>query len=180
MTDLFLGIWPAILLRGIASVIFGILAFAYPGITLAVLVTIFGIYALLDGAFTLWGAFRGDTRARTFPVALQGVLGILVGVFCLAAPALAVLYLIVLIGVWNIAIGVLQVVGALSVRRRIGNTWAMVAGGVLAVGLGAVILFYPAAGALSMVWIIAATSVIVGAVLIHFALNLRRVAKSVG
>lgn len=178
MKDTFVAIWPAILVRGIASVIFGILAFVYPGLTLAILVTIFGVYALVDGAFTLWGALRGDKTGRTFPSVLQGVLGILVGVYCLAAPALAVLYVVVLIGVWNIAIGLLQVVGAVSLRGQIGNTWTMVAGGVLAIVLGAIILFYPTAGALSVVWVIAVTSVIVGAVLIHFALSLRRVAKS--
>jgi uncharacterized membrane protein HdeD (DUF308 family) len=180
MKDTIVAIWPAILLRGIASVIFGILAFAYQGVTLAVLVTIFGAYALVDGAFTLWGAFRGDNRARTVPTVLQGVLGILVGVFCFAAPALAVLYVVILIGVWNIAIGLLQVVAALSLRGRIGNTGAMVAGGIMAIALGALILFYPGAAALSVVWVIAATSVIVGAVLIHFALSLRRVARSAG
>jgi uncharacterized membrane protein HdeD (DUF308 family) len=178
MKDTFVALWPAILLRGIASVIFGILAFVYPGVTLAVLVTIFGAYALVDGVFTLWGAFRGDKTARTVPSVLQGVVGILVGVFCLAVPALAVLYVVVLIGVWNIAIGLLQVVGAVSLRGQIDNTWAMVAGGILAIILGALIIFYPTAGALSVVWVIAATSVIVGAVLIHFALSLRRVAKS--
>lgn len=180
MKDTLVALWPAILLRGIASVIFGILAFVYPGITLAVLVTIFGAYALVDGVFTLWGAFRGDKNARTVSSVLQGVLGILVGVFCLAVPALAVPYVVVLIGVWSIAIGLLQVVGAVSLRGQIGNTWAMVAGGVLAIALGALILFYPTAGALSVVWVIGATSVIVGAVLIHFALSLRRVAKSEG
>jgi uncharacterized membrane protein HdeD (DUF308 family) len=65
-----------------------------------------------------------------------------------------------------------------SLRGQIDNTWAMVAGGILAIILGALIIFYPTAGALSVVWVIAATSVIVGAVLIHFALSLRRVAKS--
>jgi uncharacterized membrane protein HdeD (DUF308 family) len=180
MKDTFVALWPAILLRGIASIIFGILAFVYPGITLAVLVTFFGAYALVDGVFTLWGAFRGNKNSSTVSFVLQGVLGILVGVFCFAFPALAVLYVVILIGVWNIAIGLLQVVGAVSLRGQIGNTWAMVAGGILAILLGALILFYPMAGALSVVWVIAATSVIVGAVLIYFALTLRRVAKSLG
>jgi uncharacterized membrane protein HdeD (DUF308 family) len=180
MKDTFIALWPAILLRGIASVIFGILAFVYPGITLAVLVTFFGAYALVDGVFTLWAAFRGDKNSSTVSFVLQGILGILAGVFCFAFPALAVLYVVILIGVWNIAIGLLQVVGAVSLRGQIGNTWAMVAGGILAILLGALILFYPMAGALSVVWVIAATSVIVGAVLIYFALTLRRVAKSLG
>ena len=180
MKDTFVAIWPAILMRGVASVIFGILAFAYPGITLAVLVAIFGAYALIDGVFTLWGAFRGENKARMVPSVLQGVLGILVGAFCLGVPALAVLYVVIMIGAWNIAIGLLQVVGALSLRSQIGNTWAMVAGGVLAIALGALILFYPGAGALSVVWVIAATSVIVSSVLIHFALSIRRLAKSAG
>jgi uncharacterized membrane protein HdeD (DUF308 family) len=180
MKDTFVALWPAILLRGIASVIFGILAFFYPGITLAVLVTIFGAYALVDGVFTLWGTFRGEKSAKTVSSVLQGVLSILVGVFCLAVPTLAVFYVVILIGIWNIALGLLQVVGALSLRRQVVNTWPLVGGGALAVALGALILFYPGAGAVSVVWVIATTAVIVGAVLIQFGLSLRRVARSEG
>ena len=179
MRNFFTAMWLAVLVRGIASLVFGILAFAYPGITLAVLVTIFGVYALLDGAATLWGAFRRDGRNSAFAAAFQGVVSILVGVFCLAFPSVAVLYVVILIGLWNIAVGVLQVAGALVMRGAIGSTLPLVAGGVLAIILGSVILFYPATGAVSVVWIIGATAVIVGLVLIHFALKLRQVARTV-
>ena len=179
MQAFFIGMWWAILVRGLASVVFGILAFVYPGITLGVLVTIFGVYALLDGAATLWAAFRKNGSTRTFAAAFQGVVSILVGIFCLAMPAVAVVYVVILIGLWNIAVGLLQVGGAIAVRGEVANTSLIAAGGVLSVILGAIIVLYPAAGAVSVVWIIGATAVIVGLVLIHFALKLRQVAKTV-
>lgn len=71
----------------------------------------------------------------------------------------------------------LQVAGAISLRRQIDKAWTNVVGGLLSMALGAVIFFYPPAAAVSVVWIIAATALIVGGVLISFAFKLRSLAK---
>lgn len=171
----FTAMWLTVLVRGIASVAFGIFGLLYPGVTLAVLVTVFGVYALIDGIASLWGIVRGKS-ARLTPI-LQALASLAAGIFCLVLPGVAVIYLVMLIGLWNIAVGLLQLIGALVLRREIRHASWLAIGGILAALLGAVILFYPAGSAVSIIWLIAGTALLVGLVLVVFALNLRRVGQ---
>ena len=95
------------------------------------------------------------------------------GLFCLILPAIAVTYVILLIGFWNIAAGLLQILGAIVLRNEVGNTLLLGLGGLLSALLGFVIILYPANSAVSIIWIIAGTAVLVGLVLIVFAFKLR-------
>lgn len=173
MRDFFTAMWFTILVRGIASLAFGILAFAYPGITLDILVTVFGLYAVIDGLLALWAEYRRKGGGMT--AMLQGLASLAAGVFCLALPAVAVIYVILLVGLWNIAAGLLQIAGAFVLRKHMSNALMLGLGGMLSAVLGLVIILYPAGSALSIIWIIAATAALVGLVLIAFAFSLRRV-----
>ncbi len=172
MQEFFTSMWLTILLRGLASLLFGALAFAYPGITLNVLVTVFGVYAIVDGLVAMWGLFRGNGKGPA-PL-LQGLASLAAGLFCLFLPTVAVTYVILLIGLWNIAAGLLQIAGTFVLRNELGNAWLLGLGGILSALLGLVIMLYPAGSALSIIWIIAVTAFLVGLVLIAFALKLRR------
>ncbi len=174
--DFFRAMWLAVILRGLASLVFGVIAFIYPGFTLGVLVTVFGIYAIVDGLTALWSAVKGNGKAAGF---LQGLASLAAGVFCLALPAVAVVYVVLLIGIWNIAVGVLQIAGAFVLRERISNAFLLGLGGALAALLGVIIVLYPAGGALSIIWLIAGTAVLVGLVLIAFGYALKQTARSV-
>ena len=157
MREFFTAMWRTILLRGLASLIFGILAFVYPGVTLAVVVTLFGIYALVDGLLGLWGVMRGREQGTSVTSLLTALVGIVAGLVCLLAPDFATKYVVLLIGFWNIAAGLLQLIGA---------------------GLGLLIVFYPATAAISIIWVIAATAVLVGLVLLVFGWKLKGAAEN--
>ena len=104
MRTFFTAMWRTILLRGLASLAFGILAIAYPKITLAIVVTIFGVYALADGLLGLWGIYRGKSKDGTsVPALLTALAGIAAGLVCLVFPAFALTYVLLLIGLWNVA-----------------------------------------------------------------------------
>lgn len=177
MRTFFTSMWRTILLRGLASLVFGVLAFFYPQITVAVVVTIFGIYALVDGLLGVWGVYRGSKDGRSVPSLLTALAGIVAGLICLLAPQFATTYVLLLIGLWNVAAGLLQVVGAIVLRKEIEQAWLMALGGAIGAALGALIMFYPASAAVGIVWIIAATAVLVGLVLVVFALKLRGAAN---
>ena len=176
MKTFFTAMWLTVLVRGIASVAFGIFAFFYPGVTLGLLVTVFGIYAVIDGLASLWGIFRGRSTGLT--AILQALASLAAGAFCLALPGMAAIYLVFLIGLWNIAVGLLQVAGAMVLRKDIGSAGLLAAGGALSALLGVLILLYPAGSAVSIIWIIAGAAVLVGLVLMVFAFNLRRVGQT--
>lgn len=179
LREFFTGMWQAILLRGVASLVFGLLCFFYPGITLSVIVVIFGLYLLVDGAAGIWSAFRsGPDRARP-ALLLQSTLSLIVGLGFLFAPQLATTYVIIVIGLWNIAVGLLQLAGAATLRNEIDHAVPLGLSGAFSALLGLLIVFYPAEAAISIIWIIAGTAAFVGLVLIVFAMKLRRAAKTV-
>jgi uncharacterized membrane protein HdeD (DUF308 family) len=166
--------WWMILLRGICAIVFGLLTFAWPGITLLTLVLFYGIFALIDGALALWAAIVGGTPAPRWWLLIIGILGIGAGLLTLMMPGVTALVLLYFIAFWAITIGVMQIVGAIRLRKEIDNEWMLIASGVLSVLFGMILIVVPGAGALGLTFVIGAYAVIYGIILIGLALKLRR------
>jgi uncharacterized membrane protein HdeD (DUF308 family) len=164
--------WWVLALRGIAAVLFGILAFFWPGMTLAVLVILFGAYALIDGILGLMAAFTSETHHR-IALAVEGVVSILAGLAAFAWPGLTALVLLYIIAFWAIVTGVLEIVAALRLRRVIANELGLIVGGILSIAFGIILVVAPGAGALTVVYLIGAYAVIFGIALLALAWRLR-------
>jgi uncharacterized membrane protein HdeD (DUF308 family) len=171
--------WWVVALRGLVAVLFGILAFVWPGLTLAALVFLFGAYALVDGILGVVAALRGDAQHR-LAMLLEGVVGILAGLAAFAWPGLTALVLLYIIAFWAILTGVLEIVAAVRLRRVIQNEWSLLIGGALSVLFGVMLVVAPGAGALAVVWIIAAYAVVFGIALLALAWRLRGHAQRLG
>jgi uncharacterized membrane protein HdeD (DUF308 family) len=164
--------WWVIGLRGFAAILFGVLAFVWPGMTLAVLVLLFGAYALVDGVLTLIAAFRGGVQHR-IAMLVEGVVSVLAGLAAFVWPGLTALVLLYIIAFWAIVTGALEIVAAIRVRRAISNELGLVIGGVLSVVFGVVLLIAPGAGALAVIFLIGAYAVVFGIALLGLAWRLR-------
>jgi len=161
--------WWVLLLRGLLAVIFGIMAFMLPGITLSTLVLLYGVYSLVDGV----AALVIGSRARAWSLVLAGILGVLVGVLTFVFPGITAYWLLILIAAWAIFRGVLEIVTAIQLRRELTNEWMPILGGVLSIVVGFCLVFNPAAGALAMVWLIGAYALVFGVFLIVLSFRLR-------
>jgi uncharacterized membrane protein HdeD (DUF308 family) len=158
----------------VAGIVFGILAFVVPVVTLAALVLLFGAYALVDGIFNIVAAATGGRGARPWwALLLAGLAGIGAGLVTFFMPGLTALALAYLIGIWAIATGVLEIVAAVRLRKEIRNEWLLGLSGALAVAFGALLLFAPGAGALAMVLWIGAYALVYGALLVFLGFRLR-------
>jgi uncharacterized membrane protein HdeD (DUF308 family) len=167
--------WWLLLLRGIAAIVFGVLAIAWPGITIISLVIVYGAYALVDGLFSLYAAIRGgDGAAPRWWLAVVGVAGVLAGLISFAMPALVALWLLVLIGAWAIVSGIFEIVGAIRLRKEIDNEWMLILHGVISVIFGALLMAMPVTGALAMVWVIGAYAIAAGVILSVLAFRLKK------
>jgi uncharacterized membrane protein HdeD (DUF308 family) len=166
--------WWLILLRGICAVIFGLLTFAWPGVTLAVLVLFYGAFAFADGVLALVAAVMGGQPAPRWWLAIVGVLGLAAGLITLVMPGITALILLYCIAFWAIAIGVMQIFGAIRLRKEIDNEWMLIASGILSIVFGIVLLVAPGAGALGLLFVIGVYAVIHGIMLITLAMRLRR------
>jgi len=166
--------WWAIALRGLVAVLFGIAAFVWPFITLWVLVALFGAYALIDGIFAVIEAFRRDgARERWWALLIEGAVGIVIGLVAFLWPGLTAMGLLYLIAFWAIVTGVFEIITAVRLRHEISGEWMMAVIGIISIVLGFLLVAFPVAGALSVVFMIGAFVFAMGALMIALAFKLR-------
>jgi uncharacterized membrane protein HdeD (DUF308 family) len=175
ITGLFAGRWWAVILRGVVAITFGVLAFSWPGVTLATLVLLFGFYALLDGVVSLLTAIGGRRqRDDRWLLALEGVVGVWAGVVTLRAPAVTAAVLVFFISIWAMTTGFLRIAAAVRLRKEIsGEVWLALSG-VLSILFALMLILRPAVGALTLIWVIAGYAMIMGVFLIMLGVELRR------
>jgi uncharacterized membrane protein HdeD (DUF308 family) len=156
--------WWVFAIRGIAALVFGILAFVWPQTTLTVLVYLFGAYVLVDGIALLTALIGGDAIARrhAWAVGIMGVLGIVVGVVTFLAPGLTALSLLYLVAFWAIATGTFQVIAAIALRRELEGEFWMALGGVASIVFGVLLVAFPGDGLITLVWLVGIWSVVFG------------------
>lgn len=166
--------WWLVILRGVFAILFGALAFVWPGITWLTLIIMFGVYAIVDGVITAaTGLARTKDTPRWWTFLLEGLIGIAAGVIALIRPDLATLVLLYVIAAWAIFTGILEIVTAIRLRDEITNEWVMGLGGVLSVALGLLLFFQPVTGSLVIIWTIAAYAIIFGILLVALGFRLR-------
>jgi uncharacterized membrane protein HdeD (DUF308 family) len=167
--------WWLLLLRGIAAIIFGILAFFWPGVTLLTLVFLWGAYAIVDGVFSLWAAISGrDSMTPRWWLAVVGIAGIVAGLLAFSWPGLTAGILLLFIAGWAIVIGALEIWGAIQLRKEIEGEFWLILSGLLSIAFGLIVIGQPGVGALAVVWLIAGYAVLFGCSLIALALRLRQ------
>jgi uncharacterized membrane protein HdeD (DUF308 family) len=166
--------WWVLALRGAAAVLFGLIAFLMPGVTLAALVLLFGAYSLIDGVFTIIAGIRAAERhERWWPFVLEGLLSIVVGLIAFLMPAAAAFALLFVVAAWAIITGVLRISAAIRLRKEIRGEWMLILNGALSVILGILIIVIPGAGLVTLIWWLGAYAVIWGITLIMLAFRLR-------
>jgi uncharacterized membrane protein HdeD (DUF308 family) len=166
--------WWALAIRGVAAIIFGILAFVWPGITLAALVLLFGAYAITDGIFAVVAALNAAGRERRWwALLIEGILSIIAGVLTFILPGITALFLLYLIAFWAIVTGVFEISTAIRLRKEITGEWLMALSGIASVLFGFLLLMFPGAGALAVIWWIGAYTLVFGVLLLSLAFRLR-------
>lgn len=166
--------WWLLLLRGLAAIAFGVLSWVQPGISLAALVLLFGAYCLADGMFAVWMALAGRRdHEYWWLLLLGGLVGIGVGFLTLLAPAVTALAVLFYIAIWAIATGTLQIAVAIRLRREIKGEWVFILAGLASVAFGVILAAKPAAGALTLLWLVATYAIVFGALLVVLAIKSR-------
>lgn len=173
--------WWVFAVRGIAAIVFGVLAFVWPETTLAVLVVLFGAYVLVDGVALLVALARGDTLARrnAWSVGIMGVLGIVAGVVTFVWPDVTAISLLFVVAFWAIATGTFQVIAAIALRRELDGELWMGLGGVASIAFGALLIAFPGEGLISLVWLVGLWSIVFGGSSLGLAHRLRQLAEAI-
>lgn len=164
--------WWLILLRGICSILFGVLAFAWPGVTLVTLVLLYGCFALVDGGLAIAGAVTGGGEAPRWWLAIVGAVGIAAGLVAFAWPGMTAIVLVLVLAAWAIGIGIMHIIGAIKLREEIQHEWLLLASGIISVIFGLMLAIKPGAGALALVFVIASYAILEGVLLVLLSLRL--------
>ena len=146
-----LHIWPLLATRALLAFAFGLLALTWPGVTVFVLVVLFGAWCLVDGVSLLVSTIRaGAGNDRRWAEILGALTGIGLGVLTLVWPGVTTVALTALVGFWAILTGVATTVAAIRWRRVLKGEWLLVLGGVLSVVFGVLLVLAPVPGALAL------------------------------
>jgi uncharacterized membrane protein HdeD (DUF308 family) len=166
--------WWVLALRGLFAVIFGVLAFIWPTLTLEALVIFFGVYTLVDGLVI---AFNGLAERKLYPqwgrFLLMGLLSVIVGVITLIWPGITALVLLYLIAARALLMGIFEIIAAIQLRREIVGEWLLGFAGILSVLFGLALMIWPGSGALAIVWLIAGYAIVLGFAQIVLAFRLQ-------
>jgi len=156
------------------AILFGLYALLAPGRALATLILVFGVCVILEGVLAIVAAVRvHDYRERSLPIALEGIVCIVVGLAALLWPDWAALTWLYLVSGFAVVSGILHMVGAIQLRKQFAGEWVLILNGALTTLFGILMILLPLAGLLALIWIIGAYSLFFGVLLLAVALRLR-------
>ena len=166
-------VWWAFLVRGLLAVLFGVVALAWPTVTLGILVVMFGVYAFLDGVFLGVKAISSwKAREDRWLLMLEGLLGVGIGVITFFAPGVTAIILLFYVAAWSLATGVIEIASAVRLRKEIAGEIWWILSGIASILFAILLMLFPGAGALGLIWLIATYAVVFGVLLVILSFRL--------
>ena len=179
MTPVLAQNWWSLVIRGLVAIILGLVAFIWPGITLAALVILFSAYALIDGVISFVGAWKASRAHERWGVlVLEGIAGIVASAVAILWPGITAFALIVVIAAWALATGAFEIAAAIRLRKVIAGEWLLALSGVASILFGFLIIAFPLAGALAIAYLVGIYALIFGVLLVALGFRLRTWTKS--
>ncbi len=174
MLESFARNWWVIALRGLVAIVFGIIALVSPQSTILALVLVFAAFIVADGFLTLFSGFETHKEDnRWWVMVLGGLVEIILGVLVVVWPQITVQVFVYLVAAWAVITGVAEIIAGIELRGLLPNEWLMLLNGILSVAFGVLVMIYPSAGALSLVWLLGLYAIVAGILDIVFSFRLR-------
>jgi len=166
--------WWAFIARGVLAIALGVMVYVWPAITITALIIVFGVYAFVDGVFLVVKAI-GSWKARDdrWLLLFEGLLGIGIGLMAVFAPGVTTIGLLFYIAAWSLATGILEIVGAIRLRREIqGEVWWILTG-IASILFAVLLMLFPGAGILGLVWLLGVYAIVFGILVIALGIRIR-------
>ena len=166
--------WWALALRGAVSILLGLVAFTMPGLTIVALVTIFGVYAFVEGVLAIMAAMRGiREHDRWGWMLVEGIVCIVAGLVAFFMPGVGALAIVWLVAAWALMTGVLEIGAGIRLRKVIEGEWMLILAGVLAIMLAFFIISRPGLGAVLLATWLGVYAIFSGIVTLLLAFRIR-------
>jgi uncharacterized membrane protein HdeD (DUF308 family) len=172
--------WWTLALRGLAAVVFGVLTLAWPGISLRVMIALFGAFALVNGVMAVAASYEAHKRHLHWGSLLAvGILDLIAGAVTWFWPGLTALALLYVVVAWALVTGILTIGASIEFHDGIPHAWLLALTGVLSVVLAVVLAMDPRSGILSLVLVVGIYAIVGGISELIFAFHVRGLQKNV-
>jgi uncharacterized membrane protein HdeD (DUF308 family) len=171
--------WWVFVVGGVAMVVFGVLAFASPGIALFALATFFAASVLVDGVSNIIGSLQNREKDGWWILLLMGLLGAVVGAYALFNPPLSIMAFILIVAFEAMLLGAFLVMLGYKVRKTTSREWLLYLTGGLSILFGILVIANPIAGSRTIVYVIATWSLMIGILKVAFGLKVRKLRDAV-
>jgi uncharacterized membrane protein HdeD (DUF308 family) len=152
----------SLILIGVLAIITGVIALAWPGVTILALVILFAVYAFIDAGLQAVRAFSSDRAGPVIGHLLLGVIDIVAGLFALAWPAPTVLVLVLVVGSWAVVGGFYEVFAAFAAGEGAGTRAMFILGGLVSIAFGVVLFARPGLGVVTLALLFGLFSLVYG------------------
>jgi len=169
----------SLVLLGVLAVIAGILAIAWPGITILALVILFAVYAFMAGGFQATRAFTSRSAGPVVGHLLLGLIDLAAGVIALVWPAPTAFVLVIVVAAWALAGGVAEFFAGFASGETAGTRALFILSGLVSVAFGVLLFARPGVGAVTLALLFGLYSMIYGFSQITAGVQLRRVGGDV-
>jgi uncharacterized membrane protein HdeD (DUF308 family) len=169
----------SLIVRGILALAVGIMALAWPGVTVLALVILFAVYAFIGAGLEATRAFSSRTAGPVFGHLLLGLVDLAAGVVALAWPGPTALVLVLIVGSWAVVAGLLEIFAAFGAGEPAGTRALFILGGLVTIAFGVVLFAHPGVGALTLAVLFGLFNLIYGGWALVHGIELRRTGKSV-
>ena len=175
---MFKSVSTSLIFRGVLATIIGILALAWPGVTILALVILFAVYVFTDAGFEVMRAFSSGKAGPVVGHLLLGLADVAAGVIALAWPAPTALVLVLVVGFWAFFGGFFEVFSAFGSGETAGRRAMFIITGVVWIAFGVVLFARPGLGAVTLAILFGLFNLISGATLITRGIEVRRTGRT--
>jgi uncharacterized membrane protein HdeD (DUF308 family) len=170
--------WPtSLILRGVLAVIVGIIAIAWPSVTVFALVVLFAVYAFMDAGLQFVRAFTGRNAGPVIGRLLLGLIDLAAGVVALLWPSPTALVLVIVVATWAFIAGFLELFAAFQSGEAAGTRALFIMGGLVSIAFGVVLVARPDIGAVTLALLFGLYSLIFGVSEIMLGIDVRKSAN---
>jgi uncharacterized membrane protein HdeD (DUF308 family) len=166
--------------RGLLAIIVGVIAIAWPGVTVFALVVLFAVYAFMDGGLQAARAFASRSAGPVLGHLLLAVVNIAAGVIALVWPGITALALVLVVAIWAVASGFAEIMAGFGAGETAGMRAMLLLAGLISIAFGVVLFAHPGIGALSLALVFGLFSFAYGVTQTTMGLQVRRAAKERG
>ena len=168
----------SLIVRGILALAVGIIAMAWPGVTVLALVIMFAVYAFMASGLEVMRAFSSAKAGSVVGHLLLGLVNLAAGVLALVWPEPTALVLVLIVGIWAVVAGITEIADAVRTGEPAGTRAMFILGGLASVLFGVLLFVHPGIGAVTLALLFGLFSLVAGAWMLVHGIELRRAGKT--